>query len=604
MAGIGSGGSAARPGGADLPAEFLLWLGALALVGTFVALQPYLSYALFGSDSGEYYRLTADLVTTGHLPLASHYGGWGKAYPDFPGLFVIAGGAAQALGISVYSGLTVVVPVVAALSFLPLFLLFRRLYPHNGVALLAAAFAAVLMPRAFSLAHPAPLALGDLLCVAGLWMFVETRRDVRWFLPLALTTGGLIVTHHLSTFFFLLSAAGGLFLLEMWRPGLWSRRFPLRELLFVGAASVATLSFWFFGAHTFVHDVIDPGLGGSPLAGYVPLVASLLAGTAAAGALIRWRRGRFAPARAWVRLPSARAWGRDALLIAVLVAAGISAVLVIPVPGTSQLTTPAAIAWFTPVFVVGVACAGSRRTPTVARLGPWGVAWAGALGIGAALTLVAAQAAQGTSIVEAIPAGRFVEYLLIPVGFMAAIGIARFAALAGDRAGRRAMIAVAVGAVVLVAANAAIVYPPQRDFGGFEEGYTAADSGLWMWSGLGLPPNATVATDHRLSSAVFGFSGLAATWDSTPALFTGSNWSEARAELAGAPAPYVVRPIDYVIVDSVMYVGVALNPSAAALPLSPAAIGWFSGLPFVPVYQNGPDVVYLVDAAAMPASGG
>ena len=82
------------------------------------------------------------------------------------------------------------------------------------------------MPRMFSLAHPAPLALGDLFVVAALWMFVEGRRDVRWYFPLALTGGALIVTHHLSTYFFLVSALGSLILLELAVPGRWSRRLP------------------------------------------------------------------------------------------------------------------------------------------------------------------------------------------------------------------------------------------------------------------------------------------------------------------------------------------------------------------------------------------
>jgi len=152
--------------------------------------------------------------------------------------------------------------------------------------------------------------------------------------------------------------------------------------------------------------------------------------------------------------------------------------------------------------------------------------------------------------------------------------------------------------VVLLAANAAIVYPPQASFGGFQEGLTHGDATLWMWVGVGLPASYVVASDHRLSSMIFGFDGNLATWDSTPALFTGSNWSLAFAELQGSDAPHTLRPIDAVAVDSVMYGGVALNPSGIALPLSPAAQHWFTGLPFIPLYVNGQDVVYLVAVSA------
>jgi hypothetical protein len=52
----------------------------------------------------------------------------------------------------------------------------------------------------------------------------------------------------------------------------------------------------------------------------------------------------------------------------------------------------------------------------------------------------------------------------------------------------------------------------------------------------------------------------------------------------------------------VMYGGVALDPSRPAVPLNSTAIGWFHSLPFVPLYENGQNVVYLVDSSYL--SGG
>jgi len=78
--------------------DTVLFLGGLALLLVFLALEPFLSYALFGSDTGEYYRLTVDLVSTGSIPHGAAYAGWGSAYPDFPGIYLIAGAGAGALG--------------------------------------------------------------------------------------------------------------------------------------------------------------------------------------------------------------------------------------------------------------------------------------------------------------------------------------------------------------------------------------------------------------------------------------------------------------------------------------------------------------------------
>jgi hypothetical protein len=51
-----------------------------------------------------------------------------------------------------------------------------------------------------------------------------------------------------------------------------------------------------------------------------------------------------------------------------------------------------------------------------------------------------------------------------------------------------------------------------------------------------------------------------------------------------------------------MHQGVALDPAQEAVPLSGAALVWFEGLPFLPLYEDGQNVVYLVDGPAIPAA--
>ncbi len=597
--------SGARP---PLPPATVVLLAGLSLLLIFLALEPFLSYALFGSDTGEYFALTSSLLATGHLPTGAAYGGWGTAYPDFPGTFLLAGAGAGALGISAFSALSIIVPVVAVLSVLPLFLLFRRLYPNDTVALLGAAIASIAMPRLFSIAHPAPLAIGDFLCVAALWMFVESRLDRRWYVPLGLTSAALILTHHLSSYFFVVSALGGLVLLELWRPGLWSRRFPTRELAYVAVFASATFVYWFYGTASFVTKVILYSLPYPAYVGFAAFEVAALVGVVAAGLLVRWRRAHHRP-RPWVRLPTDPSMYRDVTVIAVVVFGLVGTLLFVPIPGTGQTTIPGAVLWFAPLLALGVFGAGSRRTPSLARLGSFPLAWLGALGLSAG-TLLALAAFASTSprytaaatLAATLSPSRHVEYLFLPLGLLLAIGIARAVARVGDSGGRRAMLAAALGVVVLLGANAAIVYPPANDFGGFQEGLTHGDAAMWMWVGIAAPATWTVASDHRLSSMIFGFDGNPATWVTTPALFNGNDPASAAQELrsVGTPNPAHPHPIDLVVVDSVMYSGVALDPAQLALPLSPAAISWFQGLPFVPLYEDGQNVVYLVDGPLDP----
>jgi hypothetical protein len=572
-----------------------VWLLAAACVLVFLALEPLLSFSVFGSDTGEYYYLTAALVSTGHFaPQYPAYAGWGTGYPDFPGMFVLAAGVSGAFGVDVLSSLEYTIPVLGALSVLPLFLLFRRLFQHDLVALLGATFAGVAMPRMYILAHPAPQALGDLFVVAALWMYVEGRKDRRWYVPLALTSAALIVTHHLSSYFFLLGALGAVVLLELWRPGAWARRFPTRELAFSAAFVVGLLSYWFYYAPRFLSITLGQiaGFASVPPPVYI---AAAVAGVVLAGWLIQLRRNR-TPARGGrAKFPSDRSVVIEATLIGAGTVAGLAVLLVVRLPPGNQHVTAGELLYFAPYYLPFILTAGTRRLLSLSRLGSFAIAWLAVL----ALSVVVAFSIP--SLGALLIPSRHVEFLAIPLGLLLALGLGRWIARARVRAGRTALVAGGCVAVLLLAANAAIVYPPQADFGGFQEGLTFPDQAMWLWAAVGLPPGTAIASDHRLSSMLFGFDGLAATWDTTPLLFNGQSWAGAAAELHSSYTPLSERPareIQAVAIDATMYSGVALNPANLAQPLSPEAIAWFGAPPFVPVYESGSQVVYWVDWGA------
>jgi hypothetical protein len=567
-----------------------VWLIAAACVLVFLALEPLLSFALFGSDTGEYFRLTATLLSTGHFQAQyPAYQGWGSAYPDFPGMFVIAGAVSGALGVDPLSALLFTIPVLGALSVFPLFLLFRRLFRHDMIALLGATFAGLSMPRMFVLAHPAPQALGDFLVLGALWMFVEGRRDRRWYLPLALVSGALIVTHHLSSYFFLLAALGVVVVLELWRPGAWSRRFPARELAFSAAFAVGLLAFWFYYAPRFLTVTLGQLTGVATLPPVVFMVAAV-AGIAALGLLVSFRRRT---AKRWggrVRFPSDRSTLAEILLIGGATTGALAILLVVPLPPGNQHATAADLLYFAPYYLPLALTAGTRRLLSLARLGPFAIAWAGLLALSVAVAV-----ATPTSLGALLLPSRHAEFFAIPLAILLAVGLGRWIARAQDRAGRPALIAGACVALLLLGANAAIIYPPPSDLAGFQEGLTQPDQALWLWSGIALAPGTTIASDHRLSSMLFGFDRLDSTYQTTPALFVGSSWPAAAAELHSSGAPLASEPIQSVAIDATMHSGVALSPGDAAVPLSPAAAQWLDAPPFIPLYENGAQVVYWVD---------
>jgi hypothetical protein len=569
----------------------IAWLGSAVLLLIFLALEPLGTFPIFGSDTGEYYRLTAMLFTSGHLQSTTAYTGWGSAYPVFPGLFEISAATAGATGTGVLSALQVVAPVLSALAVVPLFLLFRRLVPHDTVAILGATLGSLFMPRMFSVAHPAPLAIGDFFVIAIVWMFLEGRRDVRWYLPLSVTSAALVVTHHLSMYFFLVSAIGLVVLTELVWPRRWSVRFPLREFVFLGVLITGTLAYW-FESQAFSSIISSPVPG-------VSLTFPLVEGGAMAGllllaGLVEVRRRTERPRAHRLKFPSDGSVVRDALILLIGIYGGLAILIFVPLPGTvGQTTSVAALVFFTPLLLAIVLTSGSRRLLAFSRDGPLALMWVLAIGISAILALSLGE--------STISPERHAEYLVIPLGLVIAVCVGRLVGLASDRAGRPAAISVALAVVVLVAANAAIAYPPPALLGGFQEGLTNGDAAVWMWTGVGVPASDVVASDHRVSSMVFGFDGNPATWDSAQGLFTGTNWTLALVELHSSLAPHTNLAIAVVIVDGTMRsTGVALNPNQLASPMGATATGWFSTVPFVPVYENGGTTVYWVDLPAAP----
>lgn len=572
-------------------------LFAIFMMALFLDLSPLLSYPIWGSDTGEYYYLTSYLVNNGHL-LLNGYQGWGFAYQEFPGIFILGGAVAGAYGASPLISLEIVVPFIGALATFPLFLLFRRMFERDSVALLAAAIGAVLFPRLFILAHPVPDTLGDFLAIGALWMFVEQRRDVRWFVPLILCSLALVISHHLSSYFFLISAAGIVTGLELITPKRWSVRFPAREYAFLAGFSAVLFAYWIDYAIDF-RSIIEEGVP------FIHLSATGLGALLAASTMglllllafmVHLRRTVLARTRSIMRAkwPTRFKVARDATILSILVFGGAAVLVFFPIPGTGQKIPAIDLLFFAPLLAIVPLSAGGISVSAGARLGPAPYAWLIAL-------LLSATAAAITNS-QALPVERHTEYVVAAFSLIAAMGFGSLVARA-DRSWRT-LAPIGVCVVLLLAANAYIAFPPPQLSDGFQEGFTVQDVALAQWGAVALPAGTVLASDHRLSDLYFGFSGNPATWSTTCSLFLG-NSSEcpyypgtaiqaAFAELNSSFAPHTLRPVDVVAIDSTMVTtGVALDPSQEALPLNQSMLTFLEGTHFALIYQNGEQEIWL-----------
>ncbi|HEV8359852.1 MAG TPA: hypothetical protein VGR28_05275 [Candidatus Thermoplasmatota archaeon] len=553
----------------------------LAALGAAVRLAPLLAFEVWGSDTGEYHRLAATLVAEGRLSTA--YDGWGIAYPWFPGLYAVAGGVSAMTGLDVRWTLAVLVPALAGLSGVGVALLAYELSRRADAGLLAGAAAAVVMPHAFATSHAMPGALGHVLLLGSLLLAWRAGRERALWVALLVVLLALTATHHLSTYMALLALGGMVFVrgLLVARPATREDRALWGAL---GVLLATALAWWSWAAP--VRDDIAPQASQLGIAG-LGLGAAL--GLALLWWLPRWRARwawRFRPA-----YPSTAAGLRLVAAMAVVVVAGYAVVGFVGVPGTSVQIAPLAVLWFLPMaLLLGFGFLGSR----LAKFRP-----RGALVYGWALALLASFAVMIAVGSHVLLPYRHAEYILEPAALLAGLGLA--AALAAARArGARIGRAAAAGAVVLLLANAALAYPPPSVLAGFQEGTTHAEMDAVRWAGahVKLAPDAVIAADHRLSSMLFGYAGLDATWEYAPLTFHAATFGEARAEMGAVHAPSGVKRVDYVLLTAPMRAGLALTQWDAASPLSEAAQAKFERDPhYVAVCRSEGAVLYRVDWA-------
>jgi hypothetical protein len=550
-----------------------LALAAIVLAAVAIRLSPLLSALYWGSDFGEYFGILRYLSLNGVMP--THYVGWGSTYPWFPGMFFAQDALVVLGGLDLPIVLNLLVPVLGGLAVLPIFLLSGKILHDDRMALFVAAFIAGVMPNVYSTSHTAPATVGDLLAFTALVLFLHLRRDPRALAPLVIVTAALVMTHHLSTYFLILMVLGTLVLQGLLRPFLWTAG-ARREVGYAAFLLAATFAFW-FGYATPFRDNILTDVDVKPW--WILFVAFggllvLLVALVAARRRVSWRYRPHYPGLGYI----ASTFG---LALAFVYGLAIATILG-AVPGTVIALPPAVLVDFAPLLILAAFSAAGRKFFDFLREGAAVSAWFLALAASALVGSVVAT--------QVLIPYRHVEYLLVPVAILAALGFFRLLDLASPPR-RRRTVAVVAGCALL-AGNFAFAIPPPSLVAGWNEATYPVMMGSVYWahghvSGL-------VAADHQASTLVFGFSGVNATWDTTAAPFFANTWSDAEPGLVDVAAPSGTQNVSYMWVDQTETRGVELRVWAPAEPMSPIAIAKFSDSPFIKVFDDGFTQVYWI----------
>lgn len=560
------------------------WAALLAILILAIAMRflPLMQFSVWGSDSGEYYYLTRQLVDGGALSTA--YDGWGFGYPYFPGMFLLTGEVSLVAGAGLFDSLLLVAPFVASLSVIVICLIALRAFEDIRAGLVAGAFLAVCTPAVFSTSHPIPGGIGDLLALLCLLLLLKSL-DGKAALPLlALSSMALVMTHHLSTFFVIVPVMFALLFREAMRLGTEVRRTAIEGGYLIFILSL-TLLFWYAYATPFRDRVIPEGFGISAWAVLGLAFASLLVIPLAV--LLRRRlrpRSIYRPS-----YPTLKRVSVNYVIFVTVGAIVMVATALISTPGTTIIVDRSVAYWFLPIiFLLGLAVAGGGRAE-FSRDGMFVLWWLAACGATMLLAVV-------TSNHVLLPY-RQMQYLMEPLAVLLGVGaVFLHDNINIDRTKVKALAAAGLlSAGILLGAVTA--YPPRGVLGGFEEGTTSGEMDSVFWLRETSARTELVATDHRMSSMTFGFAGINASWDDAFDTLHG-NLSQAVTEMAGLDTPSGRHQVSMVLVDPAIEGGVALKQWETAQPLSAGAKAKFSSPVFIKLYEADQVRTYLVDLSA------
>ena len=610
-------------------------LFAIFLLAVLIRLLPIFKFAVWGSDSGEYYHILDSLVTTYQIP--TEYHGWGFAYPLFPGMYFINGVVVKLTGIETLPALSIVVPVLAAFSIFPVFLIAHAISKNELVGIVSAGFIAVVLPHTFVTSHPIPGAIGELLLLFCIVFLIKAYDDLKMLIPLGLCSIALIVTHHLSTYMLLIAVIAVFIFRVVLKipdnersgsrptgskgenradknslsiPGKLKTERYYVDLCYISILLFAVLIYWLLIAVPFGERIIEKGLG-APL-WILPIFAAagvlVLIGLLRVRGKFKWRYIPKSPAPNNFRLSAVLrkyiTCGTGGLLV-------VAAVAWLGIPGTDMGMDKLLLLYFVPTLVF-IAFAGSLRTfaaPNKNRILIY--AWLVAIFTSYIISVL-------TSSRELV-SYRHLQYLMAPIAVWVGtnfVGMVRRVSIdtpigtsidtpgdtlknANGLSMKRKVVAASIF-ILLLTVNVLASSPPKMIIGGFQEGSTVEDLDSCDWVRVSLPPStngfdsSTIATDHRMSSLVFGFTSINCTWDYAHDTFHAPNFESAEDELRMCSTPTGKKRIDYVLLDTEIKSNVALLQWEDPEPMSQKAIDKFEQEPFVKVYDNGYVEIYRV----------
>ena len=532
-----------------------------------------LEFNVWGPDTGENYYIAKFFAVNGMMP--SPYYGFGLTYTEFPTAYQLVASIARLAGVSTASSVELTTSFVTSFLVFPVAGIALTVTGRKSAGILAALFYAT---STVIVGHTSILAsdpIGEVVLVFFIYFYLNSRRD-RMMTAMAMISGlAMIPTYHLGTVILLLFLYTVLFYYSFFKKEDGEQL--LKSLTFILIITTLTWIYWLTEAPVFlVHFILEnPHLTLEEAISAPYLLAFMLF---ILGSLFRGRR--------WAPASGGRLEIKPVYPIAAIVA-GVAGVSYLSLAGVSSIPIyPSAYTLLDLPTVVCTLLGIAAFLPAVrseAKTYPLALTLL-ALGVIVLVGVV-------TNIDYLVPE-RMVEYLLLFIATFSGIGIMLLIEMAPKNIRVAVTVVLTVALVVTCGVSTAMVGVTTTPS---KIGATPAkDLSATQWLKWNTGSGSVVASDHRLSSLVFGFSDRNATWEiGGYPIFMAKGLSQMEGALNLSQTPSGNKTVDFLMLDTYMVQGANFYPNQTAIPIPPAVLVNISNSgDFVLVYSNGFSQLY------------
>jgi hypothetical protein len=541
--------------------NWFFWLALITGIAIIIRSLPAWTNAAWGCDFGIYYSLTNSFVESGEL--FNSYYGWGGSYQYFPVLYAITGFAHWITGLDVITIMPKIVPIFGGLSIMVFYFVVWELTGDKRIAILSSLILTVLPFHAYQTSHASPLTMGHFFMMLSIYFFIKYRQDLKYLMPLFISTILLIMSHHLTTYFYLISLVS-IVVIENASKKEWKYSLKL-DIFYILSASVFIFSYWRIIATPVYDNFMKTGLKIGELSIESNIVIILFYILFSFSFIIIWLKRRFNIF--FIRKePTYNSYIVKFFITIILCLIIMGIFSFVKMPWTNFSFTPLSIFFSLPLLVIiGFGVAAYRYTRFI-KNGFFIRGWLIAILISFTFGVI-------TNSWTLYP-HRHLEYLMIPLSIISIYGIKNiflhhnYESLSKwirklpqissqlinqsrkTRFVRKRQIIFMFVVIFVVTTNAVSIYPSHLALNASYEAITNENLSVIDWIKENLDKNnSVVASDHRLSRMIEAV-GFNTTLDETIFIWDAINISDYLDELYGIGKNH--SKITHILIDDIM----------------------------------------------------